>query len=600
MPRSAWAEEDQEMTLGSRIAFGAAAIVAAGLSACGGSSPGATIDKSTQRGTLIESPPVRLASLDAATLATQLGATEAGRQMLALAGKPACGVDFHYFHYQTVGGKGEQTTASGALMAPTGGQGCSGPRPILAYTHGTTFAKTYNIAAITDPANAASMESALIAAFFAAHGYIVVASNYAGYDSSPLPYHPYLNADQQSKDVMDAIAAARTALSRGLPAGVTDNGKLFVTGYSQGGHVAMATQRAMEAAGMAVTAAAPMSGPYAMLAFGDAAFTYGNPGLEGTFYYPMVVNSYQRSYGNVYTTPTDVYSPTYATGIDTLLPSLDPEALISAGKLPAAALFDSTTPGTGAQPGTGIPALDAALAVPDPATHPVGALAFGDPFLFTNAMRVAYARDALATPDGVVPAATTFMPPAANPAFGMRADLKKNDLRGWLPKAPVMLCGAMDDADVPYQINTLTMKALWAPQVAAGLVRVVDVDPATDGDPAKAGQIATRIGGIAARVLASEPTAEPGKIAADVQATVLSDPSFAAYFSAPGVPNSPQGAMAAEAAALAAQVTVQALGQHVTDPAGLARAVGFALLENFHVMAAAPCLTAAQGFFAHF
>ena len=55
-------------------------------------------------------------------------------------------------------------------------------------------------------------EGALIAAMFAAQGYIVVAPNYAGYDTSTLAYHPYLNADQQSKDMMDALTAARTAL----------------------------------------------------------------------------------------------------------------------------------------------------------------------------------------------------------------------------------------------------------------------------------------------------------------------------------------------------------------------------------------------------
>ena len=53
-----------------------------------------------------------------------------------------------------------------------------------------------------------------------------------------------------------------------------DDGRLFVTGYSQGGYVAMATQRAMQAAGMKVTAAAPMSGPYTLAAFVDAVF-YG-------------------------------------------------------------------------------------------------------------------------------------------------------------------------------------------------------------------------------------------------------------------------------------------------------------------------------------
>ena len=586
----------------STIATGTAALLAAGLTACGGGSPGATINNSTTAGTLIESPPLRVASLNAADLTSQLTATSQGQQLVALAGTPTCGVDFHYFHYQTVGGKGESTTASGAIMAPTGGTGCSGARPILVYTHGTAVTKGYNIANITDSTNEAWQESAMIGAFFAAHGYIVVASNYAGYDSSPLPYHPYLNADQQSQDVINALKAARTALSDGLPSGDTDNGKLFITGYSQGGHVAMATHRAMEAAGMTVTAAAPMSGPYAMLAFGDAAIAYSSPGLGGTIYYPMIVNSYQQSYGNVYQATTDVFSSTYATGIDTLIPGqYTYTTLVTSGKLPQFAVFDVNTPGTGTEPSSGSPELDAILAQPSAASNPIGNLGFGDPYLFTNSLRIAYAEDALATPDGFIPSPTTLLPPTTTPALGIRADLQKNDLRGWTPKAPVMLCGGMNDPEVFYTINTLAMQALWAPQISAGLVNVVDVDPSTDGDPTKAGQLPTLVGTIAAGVYASEPMAGAAKISADVQTAVLSNAAFSGFFSAPGVPNSPQGVMALEVASVAAQATALYLGQGVTDPATLAADVGNGLVANYHFpLTQTACETAAQAYFAHF
>ena len=584
----------------SRMALGAGAVVAAGLSACGGGTSGGTMNNSTAPGTLIYSPPIRVASLNATDLTAELGATDSGQQLLALAGAPTCGVDFHYFQYQTVGGKGEQTTASGALMAPTGGEGCTGARPVLVYTHGTATTKAYNIANISDPTNEGWSESAMIGAFFAAHGYIVVASNYAGYDSSPLPYTPYLNADAESQDVINALAAARTALTDGLPAGVTDNGKLFITGYSQGGHVAMATHRAMEAAGMTVTAAAPMSGPYAMLAFGDAAVTYSTPGLGGTIYFPMIVNSYQQSYGNVYTTPTDVFSPTYATGIDTLIPGQYTfETLVSEGKLPQFAVFNIATPGTPGQPSTGIASLDAAMAVNT--ENPIAALGFGDPYLFTNELRVAYALDSVQTPDGFIPTPTTLMPPLADPVFGIRADLKKNDLRGWSPKAPVLMCGGMNDPEVFYQINTLSMAALWTPQITAGLVTVVDVDPTTNGNTESAGQITTIVGGIVAQVYASEPTAPAEQIGADVQTAILSNAIFAPYFSAPGVPNSPQGVMALGIASVADQATVLFLGEGVTDPTELATDVGNGIVANYHFpLTQTACETAAQGFFAHF
>ena len=112
--------------------------------------------------------------------------------------------------------------------------------------------------------NSNAYEGVLLAAVFASRGYIVVAPNYAGYDTSDLPYHPYLNADQQSKEMIDVVVAARSALPVATATSVTDSSKLFVTGYSQGGFVAMAAHKAMQAAGMTVTASAPMSGPYAL------------------------------------------------------------------------------------------------------------------------------------------------------------------------------------------------------------------------------------------------------------------------------------------------------------------------------------------------
>src|SRR6185436_4737982 len=130
------------------------------------------------------------------------------------------------------------------------------------------------------------------AAFYAAQGYIAVAPNYAGYDKSTLGYHPFLVADQQSKDMIDALAAAKKALPL-LPTPATASAKLFITGYSQGGHVAMATQRAMQQAGMAVTAAAPMSGPYALAAQTDMVFE-GRVYIGSTLFGPLIANGYQK------------------------------------------------------------------------------------------------------------------------------------------------------------------------------------------------------------------------------------------------------------------------------------------------------------------
>ena len=441
------------------------AVGVVGLAGCGSDTDSATVGTSTDRGSLLFDPPFRIASLTAADFGAELGAQAAGASLLAVAGQPACGIDFYHIEYNTVGGTGEKTTASGALLVPTGSAaGCSGPRPIVLYAHGTQTDKTANLADITNPSNS---EGALIAAVFAAHGYIVVAPNYAGYDTSTLKYHPFLNGDQQSKDMIDALAAARAALPHTLASATSDSGKLFVSGYSQGGYVAMATHKALQTAGVAVTASAPMSGPYALEAFGDAIF-YGSVDIGSTVFGSMVASSYQHSYNNVYTTPTQVFEPAYAQNVAAdILPSATPVGtLFSTGKLPQTALFNITPPVTGnAQ-------LDAALAVP---ANPVFALGFGASNLITNDYRLSYVLDAVNNPDGAVPSPQAGVPLAAAPANALRQDLKLNDMRSWVPQRPMLLCGGAQDPTVFFSVNTGTMQAFWS-ALPAGLVTVLDVN----------------------------------------------------------------------------------------------------------------------------
>jgi hypothetical protein len=450
----------------------AGAIATVALASCGGDTQSAALNTSTTNGTLIYTPPLRIASVTAADFAAELSATSSGASLLQLAGTPTCGVDFYYIDYQTKGGAGEAATASGALMVPTGtAAACSGARPIVLYAHGTTTDKNYNIADITNTANT---EGALVGAVFAAQGYVVIAPNYAGYDSSSLAYHPYLNASQQSGEMIDALTAGRAALPSLPNAKVTDNGKLFLSGYSQGGYVAVATMRALQTSGKTVTAAAPASGPYALEAFGDAIF-YGQVNVGSTLFTPLLVTSYQKAYGNIYSALTDVYSATYATGIDTLLPNVTPYAtLFQQGKLPQTALFSSTTPVTAS------PTLNAALAVP---ANPLFASGFGTSFLVNNSYRVAYASDAAANPDGALPVPASGVPLAATtPTQPLRKAFWTNDLRNgsWRPSAPVLMCGGGQDPTVFYSVNTGTMQAFWA-SLPTGLVRALDVNATPAG-----------------------------------------------------------------------------------------------------------------------
>jgi hypothetical protein len=289
------------------------------------------------------------------------------------------------------------------------------------------------------------------------------------------------------------LAAARTALPKTLTATTSDNGQLFVTGYSEGGHVAMATERALQAAGATVTAAAPMSGPYALEAFGDALF-FGSVDLGSTEFAPLLVASYQHAYGNIYSATTDIFSPTYATGIETLLPSTTPiDTIFASGLLPETALFDSTTPVVSIpdQPALSA-ALTAALAVPSDPTNPdtpLFQLGFGSPYLIINGYRVSYATDAATNPDGAVPTPKAGVPlAAAAPTQTLRKAFYLNDLRNgptgtgtWAPTVPTLLCGGDEDPTVFFSVNTETMAAFWPAQVAAGLITILDVNATPSG-----------------------------------------------------------------------------------------------------------------------
>ncbi|MGH8302302.1 MAG: alpha/beta hydrolase family protein, partial [Steroidobacteraceae bacterium] len=317
---------------------------AAMLAACGVSSHGSPAPSQSttpQPGQLLQTPQ-KTGSYSPSDLLSSLSGNSDAAQLLKLAFSPVCSVDVYHLQYETVGGQGEATTASGALMVPGGiNPACTGARPIVLYAHGTSTDKAYDIANLTGTDSNVNDEGVMLAAVFAAQGYIVVAPNYAGYDTSALTYHPYLVADQQSQDMMNALSAARSAFS-GL--GVSGGTKLFITGYSQGGYVALATLRAMQAAGQGVTAAGPMSGPYALSAFADAIFM-GEVDGGAPINFTLIVSAYQHAYGNVYSNPTDVFSSQYAANIASLLPTTTTRSdLYSQGLLPQYALFSNTPP----------------------------------------------------------------------------------------------------------------------------------------------------------------------------------------------------------------------------------------------------------------
>lgn len=203
--------------------------------------------------------------------------------------------------YNTVDAFGNPTVASGAMYIP---YGCTN-FPMAVYQHGTQFS----------PESVPSRGSEPIGLAMAGFGYATVAPDYLGMgDNSGI--HPYLHAESQATTARDLIRAARTFITDSL--GLSHNDELFITGYSQGGHAAMALHKHIEDNNLLsefnVIASAPLSGPYDLV--GTQMVLPADSIYSVPTYLPYLIESMQYVYGNIYTNTTDVYQEPWATTIN--------------------------------------------------------------------------------------------------------------------------------------------------------------------------------------------------------------------------------------------------------------------------------------------
>jgi pimeloyl-ACP methyl ester carboxylesterase len=332
------------------------------------------------RGNLIGAPTTK-----AVQSAAQLNATIATLPALhSLVGTAQCDVTVTQINYQTPGVRlGEMSNASAAILVPGGANCPAGPYPLIVYARGTAADKAHT------NADASLPETQFLMAIYAAQGYAVVATDYLGYALSSYPYHPYMHADTEATVVIDSIRAARNAQAA---LGLALNGKVMLTGFSQGGHAAMAAQRAIEQQNTGefnLVATAYLAGPYAVSKALIDGVSHPIGGVQALV--PFQITSWQKIYGDVYARASDVFNAPYDTEIETLLPTVNNSADLA--KLPG---------------GTPLQAMHAMF-------------------------KPAYLADL-----------------ASNPANGAIMAAKKQDLFGWNPKAPTTLCAAKADPVVKF------------------------------------------------------------------------------------------------------------------------------------------------------
>jgi pimeloyl-ACP methyl ester carboxylesterase len=369
-------------------------------------------------------------------------------------GAAACDVTVREIVHTTTGPNGGTYEVSAGLYEPIPSATCPGPFPLLSFNRGTATAQHKAMSAFGDD-DAFPGIGATAIQVFAAHGYVVIATDYLGFARSTFPYHPYMHAASQATTTIDAILAARSSLQR---RGVPMSDRLFLAGYSQGGHAAMATQRAIEAdpaLGLTVTAAGTMSGPYNVArqvrdVMNDA---WDAPAPQDTLVATYILTAYQQVYGTLYASPDVYFIPPYDEGIEALLPTradtlppgvtpYGPPWLFSIGRIHWPD-FSSRCPSSG------------------PVTWGVDCtrLPYVMAYLLTDRLRA----------------------DVGDPDHPLSVALQENTLLDWRPEAPVLLCGGGRDATVDFQNSIDAYKSMVA---AGATVELVDVEAIADFDHA--------------------------------------------------------------------------------------------------------------------
>ncbi|MCP4219205.1 MAG: hypothetical protein GY765_31510 [bacterium] len=154
--------------------------------------------------------------------------------------------------YRTIDVNGAAMNASAALMIPQK----SGALPLLSLQHGTV-SERYAVAS----RGATQSAEGLVGLYMGAYGYMVCIPDYQGYGDSE-GIHPYLHVNGNAVVVIDLLRAVRKYCQS---ENLSLSDKLFLGGYSEGGHLTMATQKIIErdyAQEFTLTAVAPMAGPY--------------------------------------------------------------------------------------------------------------------------------------------------------------------------------------------------------------------------------------------------------------------------------------------------------------------------------------------------
>jgi pimeloyl-ACP methyl ester carboxylesterase len=201
-------------------------------------------------------------------------------------------------NYMTVDAESNQIQVSGAIAIPMNKDNC----PMLCIQHGTK-AKRDGVASVS-PTNSTE---GIIGLITASMGYFTLIPDYPGFGISDV-MHPYMHIESNLPCMIDFMKGGKSYSGNN---GYCLNGEVFLTGYSEGGFLTLALQKAIEEQHMnefVLTAVAPMSGPYDLKGMVDSVFLSQN--YISTTYIGYFFTAYNQIYG--WNRLDEIFNPTYA------------------------------------------------------------------------------------------------------------------------------------------------------------------------------------------------------------------------------------------------------------------------------------------------
>lgn len=205
--------------------------------------------------------------------------------------------------YKTTNQDGTSVTASGLLVIPSATAAYQqyrishGQQPfsisMICDNHGTIFedAEAPTNVEVTD-----GLPNSSVAVLMTGYaGFAAVMPDYIGYGDSKGTTHPYILKDGSAQASLDMIKASVKYMNDNA---ITYNGQLYITGYSEGGYVAMSLAKEIEenhASEFSLMGVAPMAGPYSPKDLADYELN-----ATKTMTYPAFLAYITDSYGAYY------------------------------------------------------------------------------------------------------------------------------------------------------------------------------------------------------------------------------------------------------------------------------------------------------------